>query len=94
MLTVTVPEELAGPLADEARRLGTTPELLALEGVRRVLPPPAPPDIPPGGTMLDFLAGYIGAVAGTGEAFSQDCDRRFADDLAAGRAARPPDGDR
>lgn len=89
MLSITIPDELAGPLADEASRRGTTPELLALEGVRRILPPPDPPVVPPGGTMLDFLAGYIGVVEGTGEAFSQDCGRRFAEDLAAGRKARP-----
>jgi hypothetical protein len=88
MLTITVPDELAGPLADEARRRGTTPELLALEGVRRVLPPPDPPP-PSGRSLLEFLGDYVGSVEGSGEAFSQDCGRRFAEDLAAGRKARP-----
>ena len=87
MLTVTVPPELAVPLADEARRLGTTPELLALEGVRRVLPPPPAPE--GYGTLRDFLAGYVGTVEGSGEPFSQDCGKKFGDDLVAGRRARP-----
>lgn len=82
-MTVTVPPELAGPLAEEAHRRGTTPELLALEGVRRILPPETSAAGP--GSLLDTLAGHIGTVAGTGEAFSQDCGRRFAEGLAAGR---------
>lgn len=69
-MTVTVPPELAGPLAEEARRRGTTPELLALEAVRRVLPPPSPPSGRE--TLLDTLAGHVGVVAGTGEAVSQE----------------------
>lgn len=88
MLSITIPDELAGPLADEAGRRGTTPELLALEGVRRILPPPDPP-ASSGRTLLDFLEGYIGTVAGSTEPFSQDCGRRFAEGLAAGRKARP-----
>ena len=85
MLTITIPNELAVPLAEEAGRRGTTPELLALEGVRRVLGPPAPPP----GTLLEFLVGYVGTVAGSGEPLSQDCGRTFAAGLAAGRPARP-----
>ena len=50
MLTITVPTELAiPPLAEEATRRGTTPELLALEGVRGVLP------ISPGTTPAEGL---------------------------------------
>ena len=88
MLTITVPTELAVPLAEEARRRGTTPELLALEGVRHVLPAAQPPS-PAGGSLLDFLAGRVGTVAGSSEPFSQDCGTTFADGLAVGRPARP-----
>jgi len=88
MMTIHVPHVLAGQLAEEAGRRGTTPELLALEGVRRVLSAtPAPP--PPAGNLLDFLAGYVGTVAGSAEPLSQDCGRTVADGLAAGRPARP-----
>lgn len=71
MITITLPPELAVPLAEEATRRGTTPELLALEGVRLVLPAPAP--APPAGSLLDLLAGHVGTVAGSPEPLSQDC---------------------
>jgi hypothetical protein len=64
MLTVHVPPELAIPLAEEASRRGTTPELLALEGVRRVLPP-ATTAMPARGTLFDSLSGYVGTVEGS-----------------------------
>ena len=83
-MTITVPPELAGPLAAEARRRGTTPEQLALEGVRQILPATES-----GETLLDFLSGHVGTVAGSGEPYSQDCGRKFADGLAAGTPARP-----
>ena len=63
MLTITVPPELAVPLAEEATRRGTTPRLLALEGVRRVLPV-SPATTPVAGSLLDFLAGHVGTVEG------------------------------
>jgi hypothetical protein len=83
MLTIEVPDELAAPLADQAARRGTTPEALALDHLRLLLSPPPP------GSLLEFLGDRVGAVAGTGEAFSQDGGRRFTDGLAEGRAARP-----
>ena len=65
MLTITVPPELA----EEACRRGTTSELLALEGVRRVLPAGfSPPQA--AGSLLELLAGYVGTVAGSSEPFS------------------------
>ena len=88
MFTITVPSELAVPLAEEADRRGTTPQLLALEGVRSVLPAVQPTHAA-AGSLLDFLAGHIGNVAGSSEPFSQDCGRKFADGLAAGLPARP-----
>jgi len=82
-MTITIPPALAVPLTEEAQRRGTTPELLALEGVRRVLPsPPASPTS--SRSLLDFLSGYVGTVAGSSEPFSQDCGRKFADGLASG----------
>jgi hypothetical protein len=77
MLTITIPPELAKPLAEEADRGDMTPELLALEGVRRVIT--TPPSPPPAGSLLDFLAGHIGTVAGSSEPLSQDCGRTFAE---------------
>jgi hypothetical protein len=88
MLSINIPQELAVPLAEEATRQGTTPELLALEAVRRVLPI-SPTGIPAAASLLDFLAGHVGTVEGSAEPFSQDCGHRFADGLASGRPARP-----
>ena len=88
MLSINIPQELAVPLAEEATRQGTTPELLALEGVRRVLHV-TPTVTSAEGSLLDFLAGHVGTVEGSAEPFSQDCGRVFTDGLAAGRPARP-----
>jgi hypothetical protein len=41
---------------------------------------PEPSDV---GSLLQALEGHIGVVEGTGEAFSQDCGKRFAEGLAA-----------
>lgn len=86
-MILTLPDDLVTPLADEARRRGTTPEQLALDGVRQVIAMNTVTSN--NGSLLDTLAGHIGVVEGTGEAFSQDCGRKFADGLAAGRVARP-----
>lgn len=45
-LTLDLPPDLEAALAAEADRRGTTPEQLALEGVRRVV---RPPTVPPSG---------------------------------------------
>jgi hypothetical protein len=81
MLTVDVPDEVAVSIAAEAARLGTTAEELAVQYLRNRIAAAAPP-----GSLLEFLGPRVGSVAGTGEAFSQDTGRRFADGLAADRA--------
>ncbi len=83
MTTITLPPDLEGRLDDEARRRGTTPELLALDGLRQLFaPPPTDSGATSKGTLFDFLNGYVGTVAGTTEPFSEDCGRRFAEGLA------------
>ncbi len=86
-MTLTLPNEWLAALNDEAVRRGTTPELLALEGVRRVLPLHSTESLSE--SLLDTLKGHIGVVAGTGEAYSQNCGEKFAEGLANGRKARP-----
>ncbi len=81
MLTIDVPDELAGPLAAEAERRGTTPEALALDQLRALV-------ISKPKSLLDFLGPRVGSVEGTGEAFSQDTGRRFADGLAESQRTR------
>lgn len=73
------------PLVAEAERRGTTPQALALDQLRALVAAP----IPPAGSLLEYLGARVGSVAGTGEAFSQDTGRRFADGLAEDRAVRP-----
>ena len=82
MTRITLPHDLERPLLEEARRLGTTPESVALDCLRRLFVPqvesgPSAPDE----TLFDFLSGHIGKVDGTTEAWSEDCGQRFADGL-------------
>ena len=83
MTRITLPPDLEKPLLEEARRLGTTPELLALDCLRRLFVPQmeSGPSAP-GETLFDFLSGHIGKVNGTTEAWSENCGQRFADGLA------------
>ena len=83
MTTITLPSDLEDRLGDEARRRGTTPELLALDGLRQLFAPhpSADNDAEGNGTLSDFLAGYVGTVVGAAEPYSENCGRRFAEGL-------------
>ena len=79
MTTITLPPDLESRLADEAARRGTTPELLALDRLRRLFA--SLDEAARAGSLFDFLAGHIGTVTGTAEPLSEDCGQRFADGL-------------
>jgi hypothetical protein len=82
MTTITLPPEVAEPLAEEARRKGTTPELLAVDCLRKLFTPSSTAGMPmEGDTLFDFLAGYAGTVSGTTEPLSERCGQRFAQGL-------------
>ena len=81
MTTIILPPDLESRLAEEASRRGTTPELLALDELRRLFAP-QPNEATPADTLFDFLAGHLGAIAGTAEPLSEDCGHRFAEGLA------------
>ncbi|MBM4046147.1 MAG: hypothetical protein FJ279_13635 [Planctomycetes bacterium] len=82
MRTITLPPDIEGQLVREARKRGTTPELLALESLRRVLThAKASAEQPEAETLFEFLSGYIGTVSGTTEALSENCGRVFADGM-------------
>jgi hypothetical protein len=82
MTTITLPPEVEGPLAEEARKQGTTPELLAVDCLRTLFVPPLTGEKPTEGkTLFDFLVGYVGTVNGTVEALSENCGQRFAQGL-------------
>ena len=83
MTSITLPPDLEAPLAEEARRLGTTPELLALDSLRQQFAPKTGSGQPAtAGNLFDFLSGYVGRVSGTPEILSENCGQRFADGLA------------
>ncbi len=82
MTTITLPPEVEGPLAEEARKNGTTPELLAVDCLRKLFTSSPTTRTPAEGeTLFDFLSGYAGTVSGTTEALSENCGQRFAQGL-------------
>ncbi len=84
MTTITLPPDLEGPLAEEARRRGTTPERLVVDELRMRFAPAiaAASDGTSEPNLADFLAGYIGLVEGSTEPMSERCGERFAQGLA------------
>ncbi len=83
MTTITLPADFEGPLAEEARRQGTTPERLALDTLRLRFGPSvaSPSEKPPKPNLADFLTGYIGLVEGSAEPLSERCGEQFAQGL-------------
>ncbi len=82
MTTITIPAEIEKPLAEEARKRGTTPEILALECLRKHFVAAAVTgQRTDGETLFDFLSGHIGTVDGTTEALSERCGERFAEGM-------------
>lgn len=83
-MTISLPSDIEGALTEEALRRGTTPEVLALDSLRKLFVPP--PDSEEsqgkGRTLFDFLAGHIGTVEGSTEAFSDSSGQHFVEGLA------------
>lgn len=72
-------------LAEQARKLGTTPEQLALASLRERFGPTATQDAPAEapGTLADFLQGHIGVLHSSehvpgGAHMSKDSSKKFA----------------
>jgi hypothetical protein len=62
-MLVHLTSELEEVLTEKARQQGTTPELLALDVLReRLLPLPEIESDGNGGSLADFLSGYIGVI--------------------------------
>ena len=59
MVTITLPPELEKAVIQRAHKQGTTPELIALDGLREKFLPASEPDAVEG-TMADFLGDFIG----------------------------------
>jgi len=90
-MIIPVTPDIEKALAEEAHRLGTTPERLALDSLRErfVLAGPVPP-AEAEGRLADFLGGYIGLLHSSehipgGGRLSEDCGKKFAASLLAQR---------
>ena len=81
MITITLPAELEKAVIQRASKQGTTPELVALDGLREhFLVDPEPPIAE--GTMADFLGDFIGCfdsreVVPGGANLSENTGRKF-----------------
>jgi hypothetical protein len=64
-MIIVLPPDLERALAQEARKRGITPELLALDCLRARFLPPAQPVIvlAEHGSLADFLADHIGVLS-------------------------------
>jgi hypothetical protein len=90
MTIITLPQEVEDSLTKEARKQGTTPELLAVDCLRKIFVP-AHPDSKAAGndTLYEFLLGYTGTVNGSQEALSEKCGERFLQALLDKQQRRP-----
>ncbi len=83
-LTLTLPPDLGRAMAEQAKRLGTTPELLALDSLRKHFVAAVSEKASTAGmeTMADFLDGYIGVLDSRehtpgGARMSERCGEKF-----------------
>ena len=72
-------------LAEQARKLGTTPEQLAIASLRERFGPTAVHDVPAEapGTLADFLQGHVGVLHSSeqvpgGAHMSEDSSKKYA----------------
>lgn len=82
MTTITLPPDIEGPLAEQARQQGTTPELLAINSLRALFTPSASTEEQSGESLYDLLSGYVGTINGTTDALSEDSGQHFAEGMA------------
>ena len=96
-MIITLTPDIEQALAAEARKLGCTPEQLALDSLReRFLSPES--DRSPAeaqATLADFLRGYLGVLHSSehvpgGARLSENSGRKFAAGLAAQRQQKRP----
>ena len=84
-MDILVPPEIERVLVEEAHRLGTTPELLAVESLRERYAPSVSEEQAREGqeTLADFLSGHIGVLHSRelsvdGARMSEDTGKKFA----------------
>jgi hypothetical protein len=93
-MIITLTPDIEKALAEQARKLGTSPEQLALDSLweRFVLPAQASP-AEGRGTLADFLHGHLGVLHSSehilgGARMSEDSGKKFAAALVAERQKR------
>jgi hypothetical protein len=79
-MVITLTPDLENALAERARKLGTTPEALALASLRERFAPAPPPKLQ--GTMADYLKDFIGVLHSSefvkgGAQLSKDSGKKF-----------------
>ena len=91
MTTITLPPEIEKPVAQQARRQGTTTELLALDVLRRSFPAAAESsEVKPGTSLFDLLKDHIGLIHSSehvpgGAQMATDSSKKFAEGMARKR---------
>ena len=86
-MSIQLTPELESALAEEARRKGTTPDLLAQTYLWERLDSTDIEATGSGGTLAEFLDGYVGVLSfedqpGEGSRLSEDTGRRFGELLS------------
>ena len=84
-MIITLPPDIEQVLVEQARKQGTTPELLALDSLRaRFMPSLSPEETTEAeGTLTDFLGTHIGILHSSehlpgGARMSEDTGKKFA----------------
>ncbi len=84
-MSITLPPELQAVLAEQARLAGSTPELIALEGLRKLYLPAASAPLAPGSpSMADYFADFISSIHSSekvpgGAHLSENTGQKFAE---------------
>ena len=82
-MIITLTPDIEEALAEQARKLGTTPEQLALDSLRHHFVPAADAGRTEGeGTLADFLRGHIGVLHSSehvpgGARMAEDTGKKF-----------------
>jgi len=96
-MIITLTPDIEQALAEEARKLGTTPAQLALDSLRERFVPSETPVVPvrEQDTPADFLRGHLGVLHSSehvpgGARLSEDSGRKFTAGLVTQRQQKRP----
>ena len=87
-MQIRVTGDIERELVKKANQQGTTPELLAIDALRKqfVSPPKAEPDAERAQNLAEFLGDYIGSISSSeyvpgGAQMSKDTGKKFAEGM-------------